>query len=589
MTLDQALLVLLFCGALILILINLIIIQKRVIERNQRLQGVARDYVFHTYYDGENPKMAFSSRFFFDVFIDIETQVKIDDDVREKIVLDLIETRFAKRMFRQLHHISAIKRKEAIFYIAQLRTKESVQALKEVLMREKNETVRYYLSYHLMNFLDQVVVDRMLSTVLNASVNYQKWMKNLFANHYPALKPFLGDMYIYANHQKEIAYLILEIASYHLENQLKDYTLRVFNESLLDEHLRKRALKVLVKQYPHLLIDDYFLFHKELWVRKMAILACGQTHSEKMIDRLLSLCQDDGLEDEITRAISDIVFESKDLLLYTIKRYEKMTNEKQKHVIAKLLATDIDYLILKLKSGEFDYIISIIHTIFELHLIEDFIDFINHNKDLELEKMYLPIIKKYAVKDTYIKEQFEIYAKSSFLTKLGLTKKPQPVISREKAPLEKDKIIWISLWVTLGFLTLPFISLITNIYLLFDGSSNFFEAFIVHINRYLVYYFMSVNTIYILLLFLSIKGANERLTLWDIKRDTFLFERDLLPSISIIAPAYNEEKSIVESITSLLNLKYPTYEVIVVNDGSKDKTIDVLIDHFHLKKKNTIF
>jgi peptidoglycan-N-acetylglucosamine deacetylase len=73
------------------------------------------------------------------------------------------------------------------------------------------------------------------------------------------------------------------------------------------------------------------------------------------------------------------------------------------------------------------------------------------------------------------------------------------------------------------------------------------------------------------------------------KKTNLLFEHDLLPSISIIAPAYNEEKSIVESITSLLKFKYPKYEVIVVNDGSKDNTIDVLINHFDLERKHPFF
>jgi cellulose synthase/poly-beta-1,6-N-acetylglucosamine synthase-like glycosyltransferase len=56
----------------------------------------------------------------------------------------------------------------------------------------------------------------------------------------------------------------------------------------------------------------------------------------------------------------------------------------------------------------------------------------------------------------------------------------------------------------------------------------------------------------------------------------------MLPSISIIAPAYNEEKTVVESARSLLNLNYPDYEVIIVNDGSKDETLLNLIKEFNL-------
>lgn len=54
--------------------------------------------------------------------------------------------------------------------------------------------------------------------------------------------------------------------------------------------------------------------------------------------------------------------------------------------------------------------------------------------------------------------------------------------------------------------------------------------------------------------------------------------------ISILVPAYNEEVTIVDSINSLLNLDYPAYEIIIVNDGSKDKTVETVIKSFNLKK-----
>ncbi len=54
------------------------------------------------------------------------------------------------------------------------------------------------------------------------------------------------------------------------------------------------------------------------------------------------------------------------------------------------------------------------------------------------------------------------------------------------------------------------------------------------------------------------------------------------PPITLIAPAYNEEISIVESVQSQLSIHYPNYEVIVVNDGSKDKTLEKMIDEFNL-------
>ena len=60
------------------------------------------------------------------------------------------------------------------------------------------------------------------------------------------------------------------------------------------------------------------------------------------------------------------------------------------------------------------------------------------------------------------------------------------------------------------------------------------------------------------------------------------FER--LPSVSIIAPAFNEELTIVENIRCLLSIYYPKLEVIIVNDGSTDHSIEKIIEAYDLVK-----
>ena len=46
--------------------------------------------------------------------------------------------------------------------------------------------------------------------------------------------------------------------------------------------------------------------------------------------------------------------------------------------------------------------------------------------------------------------------------------------------------------------------------------------------------------------------------------------------ISVVVPAYNEEATCVESVRSPLTLEYPEYDILVVNDGSKDGTVERL-------------
>lgn len=73
-----------------------------------------------------------------------------------------------------------------------------------------------------------------------------------------------------------------------------------------------------------------------------------------------------------------------------------------------------------------------------------------------------------------------------------------------------------------------------------------------------------------------IKPAPRSIDLWS------RYE-DLTPPVSVIAPAFNEELSIVDSVQALLALQYPEHEVIVVNDGSKDATLARLIEAFAMR------
>ena len=102
-------------------------------------------------------------------------------------------------------------------------------------------------------------------------------------------------------------------------------------------------------------------------------------------------------------------------------------------------------------------------------------------------------------------------------------------------------------------------------------------------------YFFLLNFFYLLFIILSLFGLNRYKQINTFINYKEIFMMPLVKPISIIAPAYNEEKGIIESIKSLLSLEYPEYEVIVVNDGSTDKTLKKLIKTFDLKKTKWVF
>ena len=59
---------------------------------------------------------------------------------------------------------------------------------------------------------------------------------------------------------------------------------------------------------------------------------------------------------------------------------------------------------------------------------------------------------------------------------------------------------------------------------------------------------------------------------------------DQAPPISVLAPAFNEELTVVESVRSLLALRYPDFEVILINDGSRDGTLARVVSEFGLAR-----
>ena len=147
-----------------------------------------------------------------------------------------------------------------------------------------------------------------------------------------------------------------------------------------------------------------------------------------------------------------------------------------------------------------------------------------------------------------------------------------------------------SIFTFLSFAIFPCIYALRHFELLqTQGPRANLVQYVIDFNYYLAFYSLLINGIYLTLLLLSYANLRRQSVLWNIKNISMLFRQGMLPSISIIAPAFNEAKSIIASVNSLLNLKYPDYELIVVNDGSKDDTLITLIEYFELIRVDYLY
>ena len=112
-----------------------------------------------------------------------------------------------------------------------------------------------------------------------------------------------------------------------------------------------------------------------------------------------------------------------------------------------------------------------------------------------------------------------------------------------------------------------------------SGLMDTIKVFLDGVGVFFIIYLIGYSTF----LFLAVVvGAS---TLYQSRRQVRLknvLEKNYYVPVSIIVPAYNEELTVVDTIRSLLALDYNIYEIVVVDDGSKDATSQALIDAFHM-------
>lgn len=102
-------------------------------------------------------------------------------------------------------------------------------------------------------------------------------------------------------------------------------------------------------------------------------------------------------------------------------------------------------------------------------------------------------------------------------------------------------------------------------------------------NWFVLIYFLALNGGYLLLIGLAGVDLGKRVRRESVSGQDDIFANPLTPGITVVAPAFNEALSIVDSVQSLLGLRYPQLEVVVVDDGSTDDTFELLRAAFDLE------
>ncbi len=579
-------------------------------------------------------------------YYNIHKVAKFDAKVKVNInsAIDLVKSE--KKYIRNLPSFFKTKRAESAFYLGTIASKRAKEELEKALLNEKSSTIKLYIANALSDIHHKTSIPVLVQSIVNEGRFYRDKVNMLIAE-------FEDDFYSYLpqimqSKRIELKELIVDFsATYYAEN-LRNYLIQMVDtmeeekallrktyssetcckncihatsnnetESILCkfkgvvkatfwcrhfeilpvsinsetsyERLVVKACDILAEFYPVVLDHPDYLDSKNVQIRNIAVRALVNFHAEGNFDKLVRYLKQEETVQSAANALSILLEKNpvyyKRMLALFLKEKDCMVKKEY----AKILSLRIEYYIMKLPTDNKQQVEDIIKEILLAGRTSEFIDFLSKNKDIDLENDLLEITKAVSLESEKFKLECEKYLPVRILEKCGF-KAAQEDRREKEISEDSNQKRQLAVLLTCSVLFAPIIYAVRHFGILFEESLlNQLKLFVVDFNYYIAFYAMAVNLVYLLLMLLSFVSVYNQEMLWNLKDMNFLFKKKMLPTISIIAPAYNEERTIIESANSLLNLKYPDYELVIVNDGSKDNTLQTLIHYFDLKRIDYLY
>lgn len=517
-------------------------------------------------------------------YLPLADTFRLTPEQQELVRKTLEKTRTSTLIFRDLHSRSPLRRRAAAHLLAKIPFPGAGPLLLQGLIRERLYTVKLVMANSLIDLGFHAALPDLIDTLVGAPRSYRERLYRLSTQFGSEIVPYLPVLT--GRDEKEIRLFLINYAGYSSTLPLYDYLLSQAGNR--DRHISRSAFEVLLKNYRSRLPLNLFLHHNDLQIRGRALEALGSGSENTDPARLIPFLTEPPLRASAVAALTNRIKENPETMPILLETMANTDKEEIRTGLGQVFSNRMDYFLYRILSPEGDQIKKLLETVLSLGFSSETINFLNENHDVERENEILPVVKKALARNSEEREEFQQYLKESILAKLEL-KKIEPDTARAPISEGVPRVI-LGGFLLLSVLIFPVIFFL-DIRPTLEGTALFplFQYFLVRANYYFAYYSFAVNLSYLFLLLLSlvgigIYGKNRR-----IKPDSFLMKEGVLPSISIIAPAFGEEATIVESVTALLNMDYPDYEVVVVNDGSSDATLERVTSHFEMERVDYVY
>lgn len=518
----------------------------------------------------------------FELYKEMQSSVALPKAQQEHVLKLLLGTHIPHTYMHRLDSRFKLKRIEAAANLRYLYHRDVRNALLVALKKEKNPNVALYMAQALAIQKDKRAIIPLIRLIGRSTTWMAGRFRAILFSYGTLLLPYLLKRL--DNSRIYMQRIICEYAWYHPAETLRQY---LVNQALSNRpSIRHHALEALVKHFPEELMTEVFESSHKKDVLRAVVSAHASTRDRHHIPPILSYGNRKSLHDHIVKNLSDMTYRNPSILNDVVFLFAKTKSHIKQELLAKVLDSRIDYFLTRIEGPLHGKVVDLIKRLVEVRQTSGIIFFLNRNRDPEVEAAVVKVLRPMVKKHLMLKHEITTYLDTRVveLFSLKTSQKEQPIPVVHKEPPQRLRL---ALMLILMLLLFPIIILASEFTSLVSLSwAEIGRLYIVRFNYLLAFYSVTINCIYLAILLVSVRGSKIQSRLWKAKDKLFLTTEGLLPSVSIIAPAYNEANNIVESVNSLLNQRYPDFELIVVNDGSKDETLNTLIDYFALEKRD---
>lgn len=519
-----------------------------------------------------------------DQYVETRQSLRVTRRDDERIRRLFEEMGLVKRYRRQLNSPIRFRRIEAAVYLGSIGGSCAREALETTFRTEKRLIVKLYISYALSEIGSSTSIMLLAESLIGSPEWYQSKVRLFITDFGFELKKLIPELL--ARREPEMHYLLTTIATECAGMELVNYLEDALNKS--DSRIRQGAAYALTKHYPDSAVSRSLLSDSDTRIREFAVESLGKTLTTENVLHLLAFLDNADFAEQAVRVLSDMCNRSHLLLEFVMHRYNDERYKQVRHRIVEVLANRVEYFIVRLHNVDKEESEKILDAMLENGFVNTIFGYLTRNKNREIENTLLAIIKRKSAEIEHVRTLVRQFLPERMLHKMGM--KPY-VEGKIAADRRTSAVVRTRLLLQLSALLLFFpLLFILRYWSEIPGRTLGWLGirYIIDGNYYLIFYSTLISSIYLIVLFFSTIGSIRQFAYSRVKKKTFLFRRNLLPGISVIGPAFNEENTIIESVNSLLNLQYPDHEVIVVNDGSKDHTLNVLIEYFKLEKVDNV-